>query len=163
MARGRLSNQSGLSLVELVAGSAIALIVLGAVVGLQIRAYRFQAADERFFVLQLEAANAVERMVQDIRTSSGAQVLGADCQMALMLSMDGETLTYVRTADGQVIRSTASGQVRTLGTETECLTFALTDGGIAIEWTAAPAHGRSFTLRTTAAPRVTPYTDPGME
>jgi len=150
-----LRNQEGSSLIELVVGGVIALIVVGAIISLQIDAYRYQHADSSRYEVQLEAANGLERIVQEVRSATQVSLSGAECSGVLSLNADGVLLVYSRDPDSRrVMRSDPTGS-RVIGEQVDCLAFREDRGTLEVTWTGAPANGSAFTLRSTVSPRVT--------
>lgn len=156
MSRRPIRDQDGSSLIELVVGGAISLIVLGAIISLQIRAYHFQHADDSRFRVQMEAANGLERIVQDVRSASQVILAGSDCTGELQLTVGTQAITYRREAATQVVTRSEGGQPpRTIAERVECLRFDQDGGTLSIEWRGAPAQGQTFTLTAKVSHRVT--------
>ncbi len=145
-------SQAGTSLIELLVGGAIALLAIGAIIQLQITAYRSQHADESLFLAQSEAMNGLDRIVRDIRMASSISVAGS----SVALHVDGAVVQYhLDTGTGQVIR-TENGVDQALGGQVESLRFTEEGGGrtVRVEWLARLADGSTYLLESRASPRI---------
>lgn len=153
----RLGSQAGSSLVELIVGGAIALIALGAIISMQISGYRYQQHDEDRFVVQMESANALDRIARDLRMASAVTGLSPGAS-DITLTVGGRTVTYGhRSATGEVVR-TENGAEQVVGHRVELLAFYLEGSGrtVRVEWLARLPDGTTYLLVTRAVPRVHP-------
>lgn len=155
MRRGKLHSQSGTSLIELIVGTAIAVIVLGAVVGIQIAAYRMSRTGEARFAIQAEASLAMDRIVQDVRRSLDADAEGS--MLTLELETEAGDVTCVSywldDQTGALMRQEEEGDARTLARGVVLLEFAAQpDGAVAITIQAQLANDQRHELTTLARP-----------
>lgn len=151
----KLHSQAGATLIELVVGSAIALLVLGAVVGLQIAAYRQSRAEDVRYEAQGEAALAMERIVQDLRRSFYVEPQGSI--LTVELEEDSGDVRRVRywlePETGELLRA-EDGAVRTVARGVAFLDFSTTDeGSTRIVIHARLADDRLYELTSLVAPR----------
>ncbi len=144
-------QQRGATLVELMAGGAIAMLILGVILQMQIAAWRYQAEDARRHQIQSELALAADRLARDARQASTFQV-GAN---VVDLTVGGTTITYAFDPDAGEITRTAGGTTRVLAQEVEALTFAVEADGriLRAEMTARLPAGTPYTLTTRIALR----------
>jgi len=145
-------SQAGTSLIELLVGGAIALIAVGAVIQLQITAYRSQRVDEARFRAQSEAMIALDRLSRDIRMATEISVGGG----SIAVRIGAETIQYsLRTDTHQVIR-TENTIDQVVGEQVESLTFTSELGGaqVRVEWLARLPDGSTYLLESTASPRI---------
>lgn len=154
MRRSKLRSREGSSLIELVVGSAIAIIVLGAVVGLQIATYRQSRSDQARFESQTEVTLAMERIVQDLRRGVNADPDGSS--LTLELEADSGELRSVRywleDATGELVRAEA-GSARVLTRGVTFLEFSPTaEGAVEIVIRARLAGDQRYELTSLVTP-----------
>jgi Tfp pilus assembly protein PilV len=152
--RRLLPSQAGSTLVELLVGSVIALVAIGALVQIQLTSYRSYQADTARFTAQAEASIALDRISRDIRMSSSAAF--TDGGNSLTLTIDGQSVTYTyRSATRDVVR-TQSGRDEVLGRNVERIAFFRETNGLTVrtEWTARLSDGAAYVVISQATPRV---------
>ncbi|MFZ5825197.1 MAG: PilW family protein [Bacillota bacterium] len=148
------NSQAGSSMVELIVGGAIALIVLGVIISMQISGYRYQKNDEERFVVQMESATALDRLTRDLRMAS-AVTLGPGGS-SITLAGSGASISYSHSSGtGEVVR-TENGVQQVVGQHVESLAFYLEGSArtVRIEWLARLPDGTTYLLVSRAAPRV---------
>lgn len=151
-------SQAGSSLVELVVGAAIALIALGAILALQIRTYHFQRADSRRFVTQMEAVNALDRLVADLRTASAIEGLESGEGSSITLVMEGRRITYSFEADRDQVVRLEGGRSQILGQGVDSFHLVQTaDRTIQIEWVGRLVNGGTYHVSSSGLPRLASY------
>lgn len=148
-----VGSERGSSLIELLVGGLIALIALGAIVSLQISAYRNQKADEDRFLAQAEAMQAMDLMARDIRASMGAAALAAG-EITLQMSETSQITYTYRSATREVVR-VEGGMARIIGTQVEQLAFYPEQNGtLRVEWLSRLPDGTTHLLISKATPRL---------
>jgi len=153
--REKLYSQAGTSLIELVVGSAIAMLVLGAVVGLQVAAYRQSHADDVRYETQGAVALAMERIVQDLRRGAYAEPSGSSLTVE-MEDDSGEvsTVHYWLASDSEELMRAEGAAVRSVAQGVVFLDFSTTDDdSTRIVIRARLADGQLYELTSLVAPR----------
>lgn len=148
----QLHREEGTTLTELLVGSLIALITLGAIVALQITAYRSSGQDTARFEAQNEAGVGLEKLVRDLRMASAATF--TDGGPEIELTVGARTIRYGQ-RDRQVVR-TESGRDQVIGNQVEQLSFFNENGGrtVRVEWIARLPNGSAYVLTSSASPRI---------
>lgn len=148
----QLHREEGTTLTELLVGSLIAVIALGAIVALQIAAYRSSGQDTARFEAQSEAGVALEKVVKDLRMASA--VTFTEGGTAIELKVGAPTVRYWQNGS-QVIRS-EGGRDQVIGNQVEVLSFYSENGGrtVRVEWIARLPNGTAYVLTSSASPRV---------
>jgi len=152
--REKLHVQTGSSLIELVVGTAIAVIVLAAVVGIQIAAYRMSRAGEVRFATQSEVALAMERIVQDVRRSLSMDAEGSSLTLEVETdSGEVRTVHYWLEAETGALMREEEGSARTLARGVVLLEFATTpEGAVAITIHGRLSDDQRYELTSLATP-----------
>lgn len=154
----RLRSQSGSSLIELVVGSAIALIVLGAAVSLQISTYRLHRADQVQFEAQLQASLAMEQIVRDLRAAAAWSA--DESRITIEIAADAGEVRYVeyRLSESLDLVREEGGRSRAVAVGVSLLAFApQADGSIQITIATTLADGQLYTLTSSVSPHNNPY------
>lgn len=145
---GLINDRRGVTLVELLAGMAMAALILMTVTSVEISSWRYRRADERAFAGQAEAITLLDRFAQDVRQSSGA-TLAADGAPAVTLTLPGGPVTYQLNGQAEISRQ---GQV--LMREAAGLQFYREDGGRTLRAVVTAANG--YRLQSKATRRMGP-------
>jgi prepilin-type N-terminal cleavage/methylation domain-containing protein len=120
------SDQRGFTLMELIIGSAAALLILVAVAGVEMSALRAQRRDNITFSLQAEGTTALERLAQDVRQSSGF-TLGSSTNV----TVGGASYQL----SGGQLQRVAGGVTRVLASNLGGVLFSAEDGGRTLHMT----------------------------
>jgi prepilin-type N-terminal cleavage/methylation domain-containing protein len=120
------SDQRGFTLMELIIGSAAALLILVAVAGVEMSALRGQRRDNITFSLQAEGTTALERLAQDVRQSSGF-TLGSSTNV----TVGGASYQL----SGGQLQRVAGGVTRVLASNLGGVLFSAEDGGRTLHMT----------------------------
>lgn len=136
-------ERSGLTLVELMAGTAMAGLILITVASMEISAWKFRVADEVAFAGQAEATTLLSRFAQDVRQSGGI-TLAADGASTVTITVPGGAVTYAL-LNGQVVR-----QGQAIMQNASALQFYREDGGRTLRAVVTAANGYRVESRATA-------------
>ncbi|MDF2629360.1 MAG: hypothetical protein K0R39_3191 [Symbiobacteriaceae bacterium] len=117
-------DRRGVTLVELIVGTAVAGLVLLTVASVEISSWKYRGADERGFAGQAEATNLLDRLAQDVRRATGISLAG-DGAPAVTLTVTGSGVTYQYDAEAR--RALRDGRVMAEGVAG--LQFYREDGG----------------------------------
>lgn len=101
-------DRQGVTLVELMVGTAVAGLVLTAVASVEIASWKYRRADEQAFAGQAEATNLLDRLAQDVRQASDV-MMAADGVSAVTLTVAGSPVVYQY--DGQARQALRQGRV----------------------------------------------------
>lgn len=151
--RERLRSEAGATLLELLVGSAVALIALGAIIRLLTGGYRAERLDQERYLAQSQASLAVEQIVRDVR-SAGAATLTEEG--SLVLASGGRSIIYSFDPAAQLVSRSVDGVERPLGGRTQQVLFAREPDGrtIRLEWTACLPGEATYRIVSRAVPRV---------
>jgi Tfp pilus assembly protein PilW len=117
-------RREGVTLVELMVGTAVAGLILTSVASIEIASWKYRRADEQAFAGQAEATTLLDRLAQDVRQATGVAVTG-DGASVLTLTVAGTPVTYQY--DGQARQALRQG--RALAEAVAGLQFYREDGG----------------------------------
>ncbi|HWI65521.1 MAG TPA: prepilin-type N-terminal cleavage/methylation domain-containing protein [Symbiobacteriaceae bacterium] len=141
------TNQSGVTLVELVAGIAIASVVLLAVASMEISSWRYRRTDEKAFAAQAEATTLLDRFARDVREARG-YTLTADGAGTITVNAPEGPVTY------QWTQQTVTRQGRVLMRDVTALQIYREDGGRTLR--AVVTAGSGLRLESKATTRLSP-------
>lgn len=146
-------SQRGSSLIEMLVGGLIALIALGAIIQIQITAYRGSHADGERFAAQAEGLLGLDRITKDIRMSTQATLTGSGITLQ---QSEGRLISYIYRSESGVVIRTEGGVEQVIGTQVERLSFLPEQGGrsMRVEWLARLSDGSTHLLVSKASPRV---------
>lgn len=113
-------EQRGLTLIELILGSAAAMLILTAVAGVEISALRGQRRDSIVFSMQAEGTTALERIAVDVRESNGFALNGSTA-----VTVGGVAYQL----NGGQLQRVAGGATRVLASNVGNLQFSTEDAG----------------------------------
>lgn len=119
-----IAERRGVTLVELMVGTAVAGLVLTSVAAIEIASMKNRRADEQAFATQAEATTLLDRLAQDVRQATGISLTG-DGATAMTLTVSGSQVTYQY--DGQERQALRQGRV--LAQAVAGLQFYREDGG----------------------------------
>jgi Tfp pilus assembly protein PilW len=150
----RWQENRGTTLVELLAGSGVALTVLFVLTSLFLTAIRFDRTEPDRFAVQAAAAAAVSRFVSDVRQATAATQSGPT---SVTLTLPSGTVTYQLDGGSRQLVRQAGGQTHVLVGSVTQLAFYLESGGavLRIDLTVTPAGGTPYRLDARAALRPT--------
>lgn len=146
--RRLIDDRRGATLAQLVAGMAVAALILIAVASVEISSWRYRRADEIAFAGQSEATTLLDRFAQDVRQATGVS-LGAEGAPAVTLTVPGGPVTYQLNAQGDVLR-----QGRVLMHGAAALQFFREDSGRTLRAVVTAANG--YRLQSKATRRLGP-------
>lgn len=110
--QGLTGEQRGVTLVELMVGTAVAGLVLTAVASMEIASWKYRRADEQAYAGQAEATNLLDRLAQDVRQATRTTLTG-DGASAVTLTVAGSPVVYQY--DGQARQALRQGRVLAQG------------------------------------------------
>lgn len=143
----------GSTLVELLVGSAIALLALMAVANMEMSAWKYQKVDEARFAIRAESAATMDRLLAEVRQASRAAVPEPS---VLTLELPGGTVTYRwNKATGELLREDRAGQ-RQAGRQVADARFVLEAGGrtLLVDLKAVTTDGAEYRLTSRATLRI---------
>lgn len=140
-----IRDRRGVTLVELMVGTAVAGLVLTSVASIEIASWKYRRADELAFAGQAEATNLLDRLAQDVRQASGIAV-ASDGASAATLTVGGSPVIYQY--DGQARQVLREGRV--LAQSVAGLQFYREDGGRTVRAVVTMDGGYRLESRATA-------------
>lgn len=144
--RRLLQEERGVTLVELMVGTAVAALILIAVASIELSGWRYRQADERSFAGQAEAATLVDRLAQDVRQAMSISLgSGEGGGTVTVTGPQGAIVYRYDPASGQVLR-----QGRVLLREATGFALYREDGGWTLRAVVTAAGGFRLESRATA-------------
>lgn len=142
----RLRSQDGMTLLELIVGSAIALLVLGTILRVELSAWRYRGHDENRFTVQATSRNVLDRLLLDVRLASGVAAIGDD-GASVTLIQPGGSVTYQHDAATRELERIQGSERTVVGRDLQQITFTLEpQGGLQIALTTRLADGSTYAI-----------------